>query len=102
MHSKMLLKSILINIIRAKGFLWSEETDNETIIFEKIGKEKSLRSIGQWIVDMPKNEQEQILKYNPDVRDAWDPELGDKMNKIVFIGRNMDKDAIIADLENCL
>jgi len=89
-------------IIRAKGFLWTEETDSETIIFEKIGKDKSLRSIGQWIVDMPKNEQEQILKYNPDVRDAWDSELGDKMNKIVFIGRNMDKDAIIADLENCL
>ena len=51
---------------------------------------------------MPKNEQEQILKYNPDVIDNWDPELGDKMNKIVFIGRNMDKDAIIADLESCL
>ena len=89
-------------IIRAKGFLWTEETDGETIIFEKIGKEKTLRSIGSWIVDMPKAEQEQILKYNPDVKDAWDPELGDKMNKIVFIGRNMDKDAIIADLENCL
>ena len=51
---------------------------------------------------MPKTEQEQILKYNPDVKAAWDPELGDKMNKIVFIGRNMEKDEIIKDLNNAL
>ena len=89
-------------IIRAKGFVWTKETDDETIIFEKIGKEKSLRSIGPWIVNMPKNEQEDILKYNPDVKEAWDPELGDKMNKIVFIGRDMDKETIIKDLDSAL
>ena len=51
---------------------------------------------------MPKNEQEDILKYNPDVKEAWDPELGDKMNKIVFIGRDMDKETIIKDLDSAL
>ena len=51
---------------------------------------------------MPENEKEEILKYNPDVKEAWDPELGDKMNKIVFIGRNMDKEEIVKDLDNAL
>ena len=90
------------NIIRAKGYVWTKETDNECVIFEKIGKQKVLRSIGSWIIDMPKEERDDILKYNPDVRDAWDPELGDKMNKIVFIGRDMDKASIIQDLNDAL
>ena len=51
---------------------------------------------------MPKEERDDILKYNPDVKEAWDPELGDKMNKIVFIGRDMDKDSIIRDLNDAL
>lgn len=39
---------------------------------------------------------------NPDIAAAWDPTYGDRVNKIVFIGRNMDKAAIIKALDNCL
>ncbi|UKI22802.1 MAG: GTP-binding protein [Anaerotruncus sp.] len=39
---------------------------------------------------------------NPDIAEAWDPVYGDRINKIVFIGRKMDKAAIIAALDACI
>lgn len=35
---------------------------------------------------------------NPDIANAWDDEYGDRVNKIVFIGQNMDKEAITKPL----
>jgi hypothetical protein len=32
----------------------------------------------------------------------WDPEYGDRMIKIVFIGQNMDKVALTRELDDCL
>ena len=32
----------------------------------------------------------------------WDPDYGDRMVKIVFIGQNMDKEALTRDLDDCL
>lgn len=39
---------------------------------------------------------------NPDIAAAWDEEYGDHINKIVFIGRNMDKAAILKAMDDCL
>ena len=43
-----------------------------------------------------------MLKMNPDIAAAWHPIYGDRVNKLVFIGRGMDKEAIIKALDNCL
>ena len=47
-------------------------------------------------------EQEELINENPDVKKNWDPIYGDREERIVFIGHNMDKDAIIKALEACL
>ena len=39
---------------------------------------------------------------NPDIAAAWDEKYGDRINKIVFIGRNMNKEEIINALDDCI
>ena len=76
-------------VIRAKGLFWIKN-DPQTATDD-----------GKWIACMPKHQQEQILAMNPDIANAWDDEYGDRVNKIVFIGQNMDKEAITKALDAC-
>ena len=88
-------------VIRAKGLFWIENDPQTAYIFEQSGKQKTATDDGKWIVCMPKHQQEQILAMNPDIAAAWDEKYGDRVNKIVFIGQNMDKEAITKALDAC-
>ena len=50
----------------------------------------------------PEAEKKKIIEANPEIMDEWDDEVGDRMTKLVFIGRHLDKDALIAGLDACL
>ena len=51
---------------------------------------------------MPKNELDALLERNPQLAEQWDEKWGDRMEKIVFIGQNMDRKDIEAQLDACL
>ena len=51
---------------------------------------------------MPADELADFLDKNPDVKKDWDPKVGDRMQKIVFIGQHLDRKAIEAELDKCL
>ena len=89
-------------IIRAKGLVWSSDDDYMSYCFEQAGKQKTISEAGQWIAAASKFEIEKILKYNPEIQKIWDESCGDRMNKIVFIGKDMDKQDIINRLDDCL
>lgn len=89
-------------IIRAKGIFWIKEDPDTAYIFETSGRQKTATDDGKWIACYPKMQQEMILQMNPDISASWHPVYGDRVNKIVFIGRNMDKKAIIAAMDNCV
>lgn len=89
-------------IIRCKGVLWITKDTRDMFMFEQAGKQKQLANAGPWVVSMPKREQKEILLYNPDVAAEWDETVGDKMIKLVFIGKDMNKEQIIRDLDACL
>ena len=83
------------------GIYFTDEL-NMAYMFESAGNSKNLLATGPWIVDMSKEEQQTILISNPDIKDDWDEEYGDKMIKIVFIGKNMDREYIINKLDSFL
>lgn len=89
-------------VIRAKGLFWIKEDPEMAYIFEQSGRQKTATDDGKWIACFPERERKQILQMNPDIAEAWDPVYGDRINKIVFIGRKMDKPAIIAALDACI
>lgn len=89
-------------IIRAKGLIWLSDDDYMSYCFEQAGKQRTISEAGQWIAAAPRYEIDKILKYNPEIQKVWDEACGDRMNKIVFIGKDMDKEAIIKRLDECL
>lgn len=89
-------------IIRSKGIVWVTKNIDDMHLFEQAGKQKSLTNTGPWVACLPLAQQKRILAYNPDIQAEWDPNVGDRMNKIVFIGKNMNRAEIEKELDNCL
>ena len=89
-------------VIRAKGLFWVTEAPNTAYIFEQSGKQKYATDDGDWIAAFPEQERKEILAMNPDIAAAWHPVYGDRVNKLVFIGRKMNKAAIIKALDDCI
>ena len=89
-------------VIRAKGLFWIDEDPDTAYIFEQSGKQKSAVDDGPWIAAFPEKDRKQILELNPDIAASWHPVYGDRMNKIVFIGRGMPKEEIIRALDACI
>ena len=71
-------------------------------VFEQAGSQVSLRNAGQWYATMPKDELEEFKKNNPGAVKDWDPEYGDRIQKLVFIGQDMDRKEIEKLLDECL
>ena len=90
------------NIIRCKGVLWFEDEPESSYIFEQSGKQVQAFCAGQWVASFTPEEQKQIVAQNPAILKDWDEQYGDRVIKLVFIGQKMDKEKIIADLDNCM
>ena len=89
-------------IIRAKGICYFRDEQDVCYVFEQAGKQVSIRNVGQWYATMPKAELEQFMDQNPGLRRDWDEQYGDRMQKLVFIGQNLDKKFIAEELDRCL
>ena len=90
------------NIIRAKGICYFKGEEDICYVFEQAGKQVKLQNVGQWYATMPKNELEAFMQRNEGLRRDWDEQYGDRMQKLVFIGQHLDKEAIATLLDACL
>ncbi len=90
------------SIIRAKGICWFEDQPLLCYVFEQAGRQVQLQNAGQWYATMPENELKQFRADNPGVNADWDEKFGDRMQKLVFIGQHLDKEAITKELDSCL
>ncbi len=89
-------------VIRAKGICWFLSEPDTCYLFEQAGKQVSLRDTGQWYATMPDDELLDFMRRTPDLQRDWDDTYGDRMQKLVFIGQHMDRQAITAALDECL
>lgn len=90
------------NVIRAKGICWFSDEADKCYLFEQAGIQKSLKDAGYWYATMPDEKIDEMLLKDPVLARDWDPEYGDRMVKIVFIGQNLDKKLIAEELDKCL
>ena len=90
------------DVVRAKGICYFADEKDMCYVFEQAGKQKTVKQAGQWLATMPKDQLDDLLAREEQLRKEWDPEVGDRMIKIVFIGQHLQKDAICAELDKCL
>ena len=96
------LNNFPASIIRAKGIIWLANDHNMSFVLEQAGRQVQLSENGRWYASATPAQLKQFLKQDPDLMKDWDERAGDRMIKLVFIGRNMDKAAICDSLDECL
>lgn len=90
------------SIIRCKGLAWIDENPDMALMFEQAGRQVSLTENGRFVASAPERDQKMIIAQNPEIMDSWDPVTGDRMIKLVVIGRHMNVPAIVAAFDACL
>lgn len=89
-------------VIRCKGICYFRDEKDTCYVFEQAGKQVGLKNTGQWYATMPADQLKDFMAKNPGLQRDWDEKYGDRMQKLVFIGQNMDEAAITAELDKCL
>lgn len=90
------------NIIRTKGVLYFSHNRDMSLLFEQAGVQKNLKETGYWFATAPAEDLRIMMERDPQLRRDWDDIYGDRMIKLVFIGRNIDKEKLAAQLDACL
>jgi G3E family GTPase len=90
------------NIIRAKGLCYFTADPDKCYLFEQAGRQKTLRDCGLWFATMDPEELADMMARDRKLRADWDPKYGDRMQKIVFIGQHLDKEALEKLMDGCL
>ena len=90
------------SIIRCKGMAWVDDDEDTCFLFEQAGKRFYMSPNSPWIASATPEEREAILSANPNALDDWDDTVGDRRNKLVVIGKDMNRAEIEARLDECL
>lgn len=92
-------------IIRSKGIFWIASRPDKAILWSQAGGSLKAEVYGRWWASVPVEQRAMSQSYmesQDQIQAKWDKKWGDRMNELVFIGQDMNKERIIADLDRCL
>lgn len=89
-------------VVRAKGMVWLASRNDTAQSFSQAGPSIQFGPAGSWAASLPEAERQELLAEQPEMAEGWDEEHGDRINKIVFIGLELDRSAISRELDRCL
>lgn len=88
--------------VRAKGLMWIASRNDIAANISQAGPSIQFGPAGYWFVTLPEAERKQLFIDEPELLLNWNDTWGDRQCELVFIGIDMDREAIIASLDNCL
>ncbi|WP_156291067.1 CobW family GTP-binding protein [Oceanobacillus salinisoli] len=104
-HSVRLLRfieSMPENIVRSKGIIWCATRNDYALLLSQAGLSANIEPVSYWVAALSERKREALLQENSEVRKSWDPKFGDRKTQLVFIGMDLDKEAITQELDECL
>lgn len=93
------------NIIRSKGVFWIASRPDDALNFSQAGGSSRLERAGVWWASMSYAERitySDFHEHKEYIENKWVKDWADRMNELVFIGQDLDKELLRKELENCL
>lgn len=92
------LESLPESVLRAKGFLHVAGRADHALTMSLAGPQTQIDVAGRWIASLPEDRQQR----HRDAETEWDEQYGDRHTELVFIGKELDREAIERRLDGCL
>ncbi|MCI1777121.1 MAG: GTP-binding protein [Paenibacillus lautus] len=89
-------------VVRAKGIAWLAVREDVAASVSQAGPSIQFGPAGYWVAALTEQEQQELLRSEPDVRRKWDNVWGDRMTELVMIGMGMEQEQIERELDECL
>ncbi|MFJ9500071.1 GTP-binding protein [Brevibacillus centrosporus] len=89
-------------VVRAKGFFWLATRNDVAMTLSQAGPSIEVGVAGLWTAALPEAERQILLAEDPEWQAGWDPEHGDRINELVFIGIDLNREQIEDQLQMCL
>jgi G3E family GTPase len=93
------------NVLRTKGLFWIASMPHRALNFSQAGGSLKVDDAGSWWASMPLQERlnySDYLENREDIEGRWDMAFGDRLNELVFIGQDLDKEHLNSELTSCL
>jgi G3E family GTPase len=89
-------------VLRSKGFFWIATRPSMIGVWAQAGGVSSVEPGGLWYAATPKEDWEIEPEELEEVKKRWDSDFGDRMNELVLIGQNLNKETLIKNFDSCL
>lgn len=89
-------------IVRAKGIIWLASRNDMAILISQAGTSIGFEPAAYWVGALSYQEQQAILKEEPDLERKWHPVFGDRMTEFVLIGIDLNQHQVESSLNQCL
>jgi G3E family GTPase len=89
-------------LLRGKGQFWIASRPEVAAQYSLAGGACRVEPIGRWLAATPREDWPDDPDECQAVLDAWDPEFGDRVQELVFIGSDLDRESLRNALDACL
>ncbi|CDG83246.1 zinc metallochaperone GTPase ZigA [Janthinobacterium agaricidamnosum] len=89
-------------LVRSKGYFWLASRPEWVASLSGAGQLMNIEPVGLWWAAVPKERWPTDAASQAEIKAGWSETYGDRYQEIVFIGQDMDRAAIEADLKKCL
>ena len=93
------------NVVRSKGIFWMVSRPDHVLLWSQAGGSSKSEVYGKWWASVPLKERAQSAAYMENqefIQKKWDKTWGDRLNELVIIGQDLDKQKVKRELEECL
>ncbi|CAM4279760.1 GTPase, G3E family [Pedobacter westerhofensis] len=93
------------NVIRTKGLFWLAAMPDHALNFSQAGGSLRIENAGVWWASMELSERLAYQDYaenRSQIESRWNSGFGDRLNEMVFIAQDMEKETLHWELSNCL